>query len=59
MKFPTIVTAACAALACLVVGSVLAPDVHAQTPAPKFDQTISSAGEEVSGEVAAQIRTGG
>jgi len=49
MKFPTIVTAACAALACLVVGSVLAPDVHAQTPAPKFDQTISSAGEEVSG----------
>ena len=49
MKFATIVTAACAALACRVVGIVLAPDVARANASAKFDQTMSSAGDEVSG----------
>lgn len=49
MKVATIVTAACAALAFVVAGSVFAPHVQAETPMPKFDQTIPNAAEEVSG----------
>jgi HD superfamily phosphodiesterase len=38
MKVGTIITTACAALAFVVAGTVLAPDGHAETPTPKSDQ---------------------
>jgi hypothetical protein len=49
MKVCTISTAACAALAFVVAGTVLAPDGQAETLTPKSDQTIPNAVDEVSG----------
>jgi HD domain len=49
MKVRTILATACAILAFLVVGTVLAPDARAETPTRKSDQTISNGDDEVSG----------
>jgi hypothetical protein len=49
MKVGTIITAACAVLAFVLPGTVLASDGHAETLTPKSAQTVPSVGEEVSG----------
>ena len=49
MKIRTIFTAACAALALVVAGTVWAPDGQAETLAPQSDQSVPNALDEVTG----------
>jgi HD superfamily phosphodiesterase len=49
MKVATILTAACAVLAVVVAGTVLAPDSRADTPALELSQTMMSGGDEAAG----------